>query len=509
LASSLAWLLNQKKTEPCTIIYTSRTHSQLTQAMRELKNSDYVHVKSVAIGSRDQLCINEDLFFLTGVERNNTCQNLLKRGQCNYYDKTTLHSEINNIKDIEDLVSLGKQYSICSYYLARDIAADADIIFMPYNYLLDPRIRKSLKINLINCVVIFDEAHNLEKMCEETGSIKFGSNDITNCINDINYLIKKLNINEYLMEFLSENDNGDDFTSSVTDLKSIMLRLENEVYNIESVDIKEGRTFPGTYIFSIFDAASINIVSYPKIKKILDKLYMLLTYNNFGRKGSGLVKMMEVLDIIFDVYIDTDFNEYKKNVDMGYNVHIEIELELKKNTRAPKVVNYWCFNPGFVMTNLMRCQIRSVILTSGTLAPLTPLINELGIDIKYRLKNPHIIKSNQIFVKIINAGPDKESLLGTYQNRNNQKYINSMGNTIIEISRVTPNGVLVFFSSYAVMNNFIDTWKYTDIWELLNDIKPVLIEPREKSAFDETIAKYYDYAKTYKGGILMAVLKGS
>lgn len=498
LASSLAWLLNQKKTEPCRIIYTSRTHSQLTQAIRELKNSDYAHLKAVVLGSRDQLCINEDLFPLKGPERNNTCRNLLKRGGCSY-EKRALRPE-QNVNDIEDLVTLGTQCSICPYYLAKDLAIQADIIFMPYNYLLDSRIHRSLKINLINSVVIFDEAHNLEKTCEETGSTKFGTVDINNCLNDIKNAMTRLNINEFLIE----DEDGNDFTRNVQNIQSMMFTLKNEVDKID-VDPNEGRTLPGTDIFSIFGAASITKSSYPMIRKILDKLYMLLTSTNFCRRGTGLLKMTEVLDIIFNGDMDI---EYQKNGDIGYKVHVENEFDQKRRN-VTKILNYWCFNPAFVMNNLMKCHVRSVILTSGTLAPLTPLINELGLNFKYRLKNPHIIKSNQLFVKIINVGPDKESLVGTYQNRNNQKYINSMGKTIIEISRVTPNGVLIFFSSYVVMNNFIDTWKNTNIWQLMNDTKPVLIEPREQSVFDETIATYYDHAKTDKGGILMAVLKGS
>lgn len=43
------------------IIYASRTHSQLSQAMNELKNTSYNHVKAVILGSRDQLCINPEV----------------------------------------------------------------------------------------------------------------------------------------------------------------------------------------------------------------------------------------------------------------------------------------------------------------------------------------------------------------------------------------------------------------------------------------------------------------
>lgn len=43
------------------IIYASRTHSQISQAMQELRRSGYGHMKSAVIGSRDQLCINSEV----------------------------------------------------------------------------------------------------------------------------------------------------------------------------------------------------------------------------------------------------------------------------------------------------------------------------------------------------------------------------------------------------------------------------------------------------------------
>lgn len=44
-----------------TIIYSSRTHSQLSQAMQELKNSAYSWMRAVVLGSRDQLCIHPEV----------------------------------------------------------------------------------------------------------------------------------------------------------------------------------------------------------------------------------------------------------------------------------------------------------------------------------------------------------------------------------------------------------------------------------------------------------------
>jgi regulator of telomere elongation helicase 1 len=75
--------------------------------------------------------------------------------------KNRIKSIEEEIYDIEDLVTLGRTHSICPYYLAKGLQSEADIVFLPYNYIVDPLIRKTLAINLHNSIVIFDEAHNL------------------------------------------------------------------------------------------------------------------------------------------------------------------------------------------------------------------------------------------------------------------------------------------------------------------------------------------------------------
>lgn len=47
----------------------------------------------------------------------------------------------------------------------RGMASTADIVFMPYNYLIDSKTRGGLGIQWQNAVLIFDEAHNVEVSC--------------------------------------------------------------------------------------------------------------------------------------------------------------------------------------------------------------------------------------------------------------------------------------------------------------------------------------------------------
>ena len=67
--------------------------------------------------------------------------------------------------DLEDLHHLAKKTSgPCPYYLSRKMAELSDIVFVPYNYLVDKQCRQSIAtlFSWTNAVVIFDEAHNIE-----------------------------------------------------------------------------------------------------------------------------------------------------------------------------------------------------------------------------------------------------------------------------------------------------------------------------------------------------------
>lgn len=73
------------------IIYASRTHTQLTQVMQELKRTSYKHLKVAVIGSRDQMCIHPEV----SKEQNSTekihlCQAKVRTRSCMYYNNVEL-----------------------------------------------------------------------------------------------------------------------------------------------------------------------------------------------------------------------------------------------------------------------------------------------------------------------------------------------------------------------------------------------------------------------------------
>lgn len=74
--------------------------------------------------------------------------------------------------DIENLHKEAHIHMFCPYYVVKDRAHAADIIFMPYNYLIDERIREKMGIQLENSILIFDEAHNVSQATEDVTSFE-------------------------------------------------------------------------------------------------------------------------------------------------------------------------------------------------------------------------------------------------------------------------------------------------------------------------------------------------
>ena len=53
---------------------------------------------------------------------------------------------------------------------------------------LDAKTRKTLDLDLSNSVIIFDEAHNIQKLCEEAASVSVNLSDIALAIQDIDWI---------------------------------------------------------------------------------------------------------------------------------------------------------------------------------------------------------------------------------------------------------------------------------------------------------------------------------
>ncbi|EDV92365.1 GH24089 [Drosophila grimshawi] len=515
------------------VIYASRTHSQLTQAMRELKRTAYANMRAVVLGSRDQLCIHPDVMREQGNSNKvNMCKLKVHAKSCTFQlrvESKKDHPDFRgpSIMDIEDLVKVGQRLKMCPYFASKELVNSADITFMPYNYLLDPKARKANKIELSNAIVILDEGHNIEKICEESASVQIRSSDVAIAIEDVTHIMKIFTSSSDSQDTAGPDEPKDFTIDDLTLLKEMLLELEKAIDGVIVDNKADGATYPASYMYELLGKANFTHGNCATIVALLDKLVqylMVASQHSMLRKGGSFMVLADLLNIVF-----ANKGDIMSKVSCSFKVHAEIEESKQSQTnnkaqtgwlgkgnnnaassasKTGRIINFWCFNPGFGMEQLLNTHVRSVILTSGTLAPLKPLIAELAIPVAQHLENPHIVNEAQVYVKIIGTGPDREQLISNYKNRDNPKYISSLGQTILNVSRIVPDGLLVFFPSYPMLNQCVDAWQASGLWADISSRKPIFLEPRGKDQFTSTMEEFYQAIRDSKGACFMAVCRG-
>ncbi|KAG6430041.1 hypothetical protein SASPL_108100 [Salvia splendens] len=507
-----------------TIVYTSRTHSQIKQVVKELKRSNY-RPKMVVLGSREQLCIHDQVSLLRGKAQTNACRALCKKltkrfcphfsGAAEFVKKNPGIGE--DPIDIEDLVNIGRSSGSCPYYLSREIHKDVDILFAPYNYLIDRGNRKSLKIDWKKCILIFDEAHNLESLCAEAASFDLPSSLLTACISEAKNCIDLS---------VARRDTSNDKTYSPDDfaiLRALLLKLEKRIAEVPIESKELGFTKDGPYIYQLLSELNITQQTANMLTGIIEKACILLqegenvTGGGGTHKTNGTVFRLESIGDIFGLIFKDNSTAHAQY----YRFHVQ-EVEASSNDsfkgKTSRTLSWWCFNPGIAMEEFAKLGVRSIILSSGTLSPMDSFAEELKLEFPVRLENPHVISGNQIWAGVAPVGPSGYSFNSSYRNRGSIEYKSELGNAIVNFARIVPDGLLVFFPSYYLLEQCISCWKTmgqqnlsnsTTIWERICKHKLPVVEPRQSSLFPLAIEDYMTKLKeANSGAVFFAVCRG-
>lgn len=414
---------------------------------------------------------------------NHACTKLNKERKCRYRNNLEGFSLSNEesssqsqqaVLDIEELVSLGQSRTICPFYYTKSQIANADIIFIPYNYLFDREARKNSlnEVKFENSVIIFDEAHNLESFASESASFDLTSIDIAGCIIEVGRCIGYCQSNGDFVENSNDSSSGGGskaFMENLLTLKAGFLQLEKY---LDDVIPSAGGSFSGEYIFEIFAKGfGCTHKKYGGILSLITSIsqFIMEIQGNNGSGNSGTPKLDHFVSCIRKVF-DTTTEIQCMAKARSYRVHITPKTHASTNQRGKvggggsignnqgRTLSYWCFSPALSMHALAALNVRSILITSGTLSPLPSFSLELGLPFVHTLENEHIIAKEQIMVRVIGKGVSGKELTSTYNRRDNVEYITELGNTIISLSKVIPGGVLIFFPSYGVMEACIESW---------------------------------------------------
>ncbi|XP_073282917.1 uncharacterized protein [Primulina huaijiensis] len=464
-----------------TIFYSSRTHAQITQVIREYKKTSY-RVPMAVLGSRKHYCTNPNLRGEENVDEQ--CKLLLK----NIEDACPEFKNVHKVKghpslqkggchevhDIEDLVKVGQVVKGCSYFAARSMAQDAELVFCPYNYLMNPIIREAMEVDIGGSVIIFDEAHNVEDIARDAGSVDLEEEALLHLQTDRG----QLSLND-AMTYQPLFEMMEDILSWIDRMKSTLVKHEFQRYF---------RCWTGHKALKELHEANISLQSFSILGECAKKAIKAASEAepDVPHLSGIAVTTLEGLFSSLSYF-------FGGNGINAYDYELALQRYVKKGGWTV-TFSLWCLNPAVVFKSIANFS-QSVILTSGNLSPLNTFSSELGVLFGTYLEAPHIIDVDaQVWAAAISHGPGNYPLNASYKTAHEYAFQDEVGVSLEEICKVVPGGCLVFFPSYKLLDKVSTRWQETGQWSRLNAQKSLFIEPRGggQDALEPVLKGFYN-----------------
>ncbi|KAI3465455.1 hypothetical protein Pfo_022118 [Paulownia fortunei] len=477
---------NAKKEKPRlapTIFYSSRTHTQISQVIREYKKTSY-RVPMAVLGSRKHYCTNP---YLRGEDKvDEQCKLLLKNRDDTCPEFKNVHKVkghpslqkggCHEVHDIEDLVKIGQVVKGCSYFAARSMAQDAELVFCPYNYIINPIIRDAMEVDISGSVIILDEAHNIEDIAREAGSIDLDEEVLIHLQTELG----QLSLNDG-MTYQPLFEMTQDILSWIGRRKDTLAKREFQRYF---------RCWTGDKALRELQEANISLQSFSILQECAKKAIRAASEAEpdvahlSGMAATTLEGLFSSLNYFFS-----------GNGVHAYDYELALQRFVKKDEGGwTNTFSLWCLNPAVVFKSIAEFS-QSVILTSGTLSPLNTFSSELGVQFGTCLEAPHVIDvDSQVWAAAIANGPGNYPLNASYKTADEYAFQDAVGTSLEEICKVVPGGCLVFFPSYKLLDKVSTRWQETGQWSQLNAQKSFFVEPRGSSqdSFEAVLKGYYN-----------------
>ncbi|XP_023768865.1 uncharacterized protein LOC111917407 [Lactuca sativa] len=486
----------QKKKRGPIIYYATRTHSQISQVVSEFRKTSY-RVPMAVLASRKRYCTNAKVRGQDNIDEK--CKLLLKeRGQnkcgCPEFlnaKKIRAHPSVKKggcyeLHDIEDLVKVGQMVEGCSYFGAQAMAEVAQIVFCPYSYIINPQIRKAMELDVKGNIIILDEAHNIEDIARDAGSVDAEEVVLLQLQMELENLCHS--------DRVTQADQVEIYQPLCEMMEGIISWIRRKKNSLGKHSFQHNAScWTGDKALKELEEASISKQCFPILQECATKAIKIATDADLEVDHlSGMPST--VLEGLFSS-LTYFFSEDGAHI-CDYQLVLQCRIKGDAGVDGddwPCTLSLWCLNPALVFKNIADASL-SVILTSGTLSPMSSFQSELGVQFGTSLEAPHVINvESQLWAGVIHSGPGDYPLNASYKTSEGYGFQDALGTSLEEICKVVPGGCLVFFPSYKLMDKLRSRWFETGQWTRLNAQKPVFVEPRgSQDDFEQVLSGYYD-----------------
>uniref|UniRef100_A0A8D0FBY3 ATP-dependent DNA helicase DDX11 n=1 Tax=Strix occidentalis caurina TaxID=311401 RepID=A0A8D0FBY3_STROC len=536
------------------IYYCSRTHSQLSQFVREVQKSPFgKDTRLVSLGSRQNLCVNEEVRRLGALQLiNDRCMEMQKnkhekksdeemegkrrrasRTVCPFYSYEQMQflcdEVLVEVKDIEQLVALGRETKACPYYGSRYAIPAAQLVVLPYQMLLHEPTRSAAGIKLKDQVVIIDEAHNLIDTITCIHSAEVSGSQLCCAHSQLLQYMER-----YRKRLKAKN---------LMYIKQILYLLERFVAmlggNVNQNPGCQAVSQTGTVLKSINDflfQSQIDNINLFKVMQMLSSLFgfveryggpaTAVKTNKENQKLAGFQNFLLTLNPPLEAENDQlrtasplmqieGFLSALTNANQDGRVIIN-----RQGTVGQSSLKFLLLNPAVYFAKVVE-ECRAVIIAGGTMQPVADFREQLlscaGVDPArvVEFSCGHVIPPENILPIILCSGPSNQQLEFTYQKRDLPQMMDETGRILCNLCNVVPGGVVCFFPSYEYEKQVYAHWEKTGLLTRLATKKKIFQEPKKANQVDQVLVEYAKCIKRCSqaggqmtGALLLSVVGG-
>ncbi|XP_062073378.1 uncharacterized protein LOC133777698 isoform X1 [Humulus lupulus] len=540
---------DEEEEDKLKVYFCSRTHSQLSQFIKELRKTVFTNEMTVVcLGSRNNFCINEGLHVSEVLKLGNSAQinerclelqrkkndkvskikhlgagGRLRRTKasfgCPMLRKYKLQKQFRGeitqqgAMDIEDLVHLGRSMKTCPYYGSRSLVPAADLIVLPYQSLLSKSSRESLGLNLKNNIVIVDEAHNLADSLISMYDSKVALPQLENVQYHIEkyferfrnllgpgnrrYIQTLIVICRAFLETLHNANDGSYTDSSQNTPKA----SEANLASYSSMAIND-------FLFSV-NIDNINLI---KLHQYLKESNIMHKVSAYGDRVASLQNSLASKGTAGYCEDGSTLSSFRALADMLLSLtnkdgdgRIIISRTRPACSQQGGYLKYVMLTGEKIFSEILD-QAHAVILAGGTLQPIEETRERLFPSLspkKFQFFScSHIVPPESILPVAVSRGPSGQSFDFSYSSRSSSKMIQELGLLLCNLTSVVPEGIVVFFSSFDYEGLVYDAWKASGILERILKKKRVFREPRKNTEVESVLMVYKETIDTLSTGAL-------
>lgn len=443
---------------------------------------------------------------------------------------------------LDGLIKYGEQHTQCPYFTARRMVsllapirallfltfgqmAYCNVIVYSYHYLLDPKIAERVSRELSkDCIVVFDEAHNIDNVCIESLSIDLTEDSLRRATRGASNLERKVDeMKGYDAEKLQN-----EYTKLVEGLREAEQARDEEQFIANPVlpDDLLKEAVPGNIRRAEHFVAFLKrFIEYLKTRMkvthaISETPPSFLTHlkdlTYIERKPlrfcverlTSLVRTLELLNIEDYQALQevATFATLVATYEKGFVLILE-PFESEAATVPNPILHFTCLDAAIAIRPVVE-RFSSVIITSGTLSPLEMYPKMLGFSTVLQESYSMTLARRSFLPMVVTRGSDQSQISSSFQIRNDPGVVRNYGNLVLEFSRITPDGVVVFFPSYLYMESIISMWQGMGILDSIWNYKLILVETPDAQESSLALETYRTACCNGRGALLLCVARG-